>query len=162
MMAERKSVADHMTNWISALNHITASRHTSTELAPIVNLLFYSSLQFLSTHTSSSIVDRIFVMSSAFEHHETLYFADGNICLSARPAATRLDGDLNAEAQNSKILVFRVHQGVLSLHSPVFKDMLAFPEPQPGTNEVYDGVPLVQMPDSAEALESLINAFYHG
>lgn len=101
-------------------------------------------------------------MSSAFEHHGFLYFADGNICLSARPTAAHLDGDSNPETEKAKILVFRVHQGVLSLHSPVFKDMLAFPEPQPGTNEVYDGVPLVQMPDTAEALESLLNAFYNG
>ncbi|EIM82193.1 uncharacterized protein STEHIDRAFT_23738, partial [Stereum hirsutum FP-91666 SS1] len=87
-------------------------------------------------------------------HSESLYFSSGDICLSA-PYAQAL------ESSSAYGLIFRVHRFTLSLHSPVFRDMFDLPE-QPGANVMYDGVTLVQMPDSAEDIEALLYAFYHG
>lgn len=93
-------------------------------------------------------------MSERYQHSETLYFASGDICLSAPLARTW-------KSPPAIGLIFRVHRFTLSLHSPVFRGMFALPE-QPGVNETYDGVILVQMPDSAEDIEDLLDAFYYG
>ncbi|KAJ7729772.1 hypothetical protein B0H16DRAFT_1586304 [Mycena metata] len=58
---------------------------------------------------------------------EELWFEDGNIVLQA--------GDSQ----------YRVYRGVLAARSPVFRDMLAFP--QPPDSELVDGCPLVRLPD---------------
>ncbi|KAJ7045931.1 hypothetical protein C8F04DRAFT_1026045 [Mycena alexandri] len=58
---------------------------------------------------------------------EELWFEDGNIVLQA--------GDSH----------YRVYRGVLAARSPVFRDMLAFP--QPADSELVDGCPLVRLPD---------------
>lgn len=93
--------------------------------------------------------------SKGYQHSESLYFASGDICLSA-PYAQALESSSSAYG-----LIFRVHRFTLSLHSPVFRDMFDLPE-QPGANELYDDVALVQMPDSAEDVEALLYAFYYG
>lgn len=59
-------------------------------------------------------------MSEASIHkHPTLYLADGNICLAAPQTTDSENRD------TPRWLVFRVHQTMLSMHSPVFGDMLA-------------------------------------
>ncbi|KAJ7729781.1 hypothetical protein B0H16DRAFT_1586361 [Mycena metata] len=58
---------------------------------------------------------------------EELWFEDGNIVLQA--------GDSQ----------YRVYRGVLAARSPVFSDMLSFP--QPPDSELVDGCPLVRLPD---------------
>lgn len=103
-----------------------------------------------------------------YKRHSTLYFPDGNICLSAelpRVSPITLDDssiaapdDLTKEPTG---LLFRVHRSVLSLHSHVFRDMFSMPDLS-GSSEVYDGLALVRMPDSANDLESLLGAFYIG
>jgi BTB/POZ domain len=45
---------------------------------------------------------------------------------------------------------FRVYRGILCSHSPVFHDMLSFP--QPPSEETFEGQPLVHMPDSPSDL----------
>jgi hypothetical protein len=78
-----------------------------------------------------------------------LYFLDGNVVLAAEMA----DGSSHA---------FRVHQSVLSLHSSVFSDMFSMPgagEDSP-TDETYDGVPLVYMPDHCEDLKAFLKVLY--
>lgn len=92
--------------------------------------------------------------SKGYQHSESIYFTDGDICLSA-PYAQAL------ESSPADGLIFRVHRFILSLHSPVFRDMFDLPE-QPGANVLYDDVALVQMPDSAEDVEALLYAFYYG
>ncbi|KAJ7479025.1 hypothetical protein FB451DRAFT_172724 [Mycena latifolia] len=54
------------------------------------------------------------------------------------------DATLVIRAEN---LLFRVFPGILAAMSPVFHDMLAFPQPQNG--ETLDGRPLVHLTDSA-------------
>jgi len=79
--------------------------------------------------------------------HDSLYLSDGNLAIIAS-YATR------------KRVVFRVHQSVLSKHSPVFKTMLELAPPGTDANEMYDGAPLVVLPDPAEAVESLLRILY--
>lgn len=105
---------------------------------------------------------------SEFQRHPKLYFNDGNICLSAvshASAASQSDSSAEILAAPDHSLAagvfFRVHQSVLSIHSPIFCDMLGLPSTD-DTNEKYDGVPLVHMPDSAEDLGSLLTALYYG
>lgn len=93
-------------------------------------------------------------MSEGYQQSESLYFTSGDICLSA-PLARALKSSMTTG------LIFRVHRFTISLHSPVFRDMFALPE-QPGVNATHDGITLVQMPDSAEELAELLNAFYYG
>ncbi|KAF8808346.1 hypothetical protein BYT27DRAFT_7097071 [Phlegmacium glaucopus] len=78
--------------------------------------------------------------------HDSLYLVDGNIVLIA-PCTT------------GQHTVFRVHQSILAKNSPVFETMLALPGAH--ANEMYDGVPLVQLPDGAEEVESLLRVLYH-
>jgi hypothetical protein len=78
--------------------------------------------------------------------HGSLYLFDGNIALVA-PHAT------------GKRVVFRVHQSILSKNSPVFETMFTLPAVD--ANEMYDGVPLVWLPDAAEEVESLLRVLYH-
>lgn len=85
---------------------------------------------------------------STGQHHTRLYFPDGDVVLSAGDA-----GSKNA-------IILRVHRFMLSHHSPVFKDMFAFPA-GPNINETYDGVPVVQMPDNPNDLASLIEVLYY-
>ncbi|KAJ7061555.1 hypothetical protein C8F01DRAFT_987061 [Mycena amicta] len=59
---------------------------------------------------------------------EELWFDDGNIVIQAGDA------------------LYRVYRGTLAMHSSVFKDMLSFP--QPANAELFDGLPLVRLPDS--------------
>ena len=78
------------------------------------------------------------------QHHTTLYYPDGNVVLSAR-------------GQDGSIEYFRVHQSVLTRHSPVLADMFAMPLMK---DETYDGVLHVRMPDSAEDLASFLEVLY--
>ncbi|OBZ79828.1 hypothetical protein A0H81_01512 [Grifola frondosa] len=85
-------------------------------------------------------------------HHPTLYFNDGNVVLSAL-------------AQDGLRQHFRIHQSILCRHSPVLADMFMLPPlmtsgSKDEIEEAYDGVPHVQMPDSAEDLASFLGVFY--
>lgn len=82
------------------------------------------------------------------ERSKTFYFPDGNIALFA--------------FEGRKHVVFRVHQSVLSLHSPVFASMFTLPPPSnTSERELYDGVPLVRMYDHSSDLSELLRALYH-
>ncbi|KAF7337342.1 BTB domain-containing protein [Mycena sanguinolenta] len=72
---------------------------------------------------------------------EALWFPDGTLVLRAE---THL---------------FRVFPGILAAKSPVFQDMLSFPQPQNG--ESYDGCPLVHLPDSAADMTHFLKAIFH-
>jgi len=53
---------------------------------------------------------------------------------------------------------FRVHKSVLALSSPFFKDLLSLP--QPPDAEIVDGLPVVELPEDASLLNSLISLLY--
>ncbi|TDL15803.1 hypothetical protein BD410DRAFT_777713 [Rickenella mellea] len=84
-------------------------------------------------------------------HHESVYFPDGDIVLSA------------LDDKRCKIL-FRVHKFILSHHSPVFKGMFTLPQPPtqpPQNSEAQCGVvQVVDMPDRAEDFASLLSVLY--
>ncbi|EED80879.1 predicted protein [Postia placenta Mad-698-R] len=85
-------------------------------------------------------------------HHPTLYYEDGNVVLSA-------------QTQDRELHYFRVHQSILCRHSPILADMFSIPPLRVSASrdtlaEVYDGVPHVQMPDSAEDLASFLHVLY--
>ena len=86
------------------------------------------------------------------QHHPTLYFDDGNVVLSAI-------------AKDGRRRYFRVHQSVLCRHSPIFEEMFQIPPlredtPEHEIAESYDGVLHIQMPDTAEEVDSLIGVLY--
>ncbi|KAH8103818.1 hypothetical protein BXZ70DRAFT_665594 [Cristinia sonorae] len=53
---------------------------------------------------------------------------------------------------------FRVYSGILSLHSPIFRDL--FTLPQPLDDEVYDGCPVVSLQDGAEELGEFLKVLH--
>ncbi|KAJ7753416.1 hypothetical protein DFH07DRAFT_744469, partial [Mycena maculata] len=53
---------------------------------------------------------------------------------------------------------FRVYRGVLAARSPVFQDMLSFP--QPADSDIVEGCPLVHLPDSAADVSVFLRAIF--
>ena len=66
--------------------------------------------------------------------------------------------DANLIIRSSDNVNFRVHQSVLAMASPFFKDLLSLP--QPSDSEIVDGLPVVQLPEGSELLNSLISILY--
>jgi len=60
--------------------------------------------------------------------------------------------------RSSDLVNFRVHKPVLAMASPFFKDLLSLP--QPSDSESIDGLPVVQLSEDAELLNSLISMLY--
>ncbi|KAJ7119162.1 hypothetical protein C8R44DRAFT_540134, partial [Mycena epipterygia] len=65
------------------------------------------------------------------------------------------DGNLIIQAGNSQ---FRVYRGVLATRSPVFQDMLSFP--QPPDSELIAGCPLVRLQDSASEVTAFLKSIF--
>ncbi|KLO13577.1 hypothetical protein SCHPADRAFT_873836 [Schizopora paradoxa] len=83
------------------------------------------------------------------ERHDTLYFSDGNVVLSA------------TNADKSSTILFCIHRSSLTRRSEVFESMFTLPGAEgETTSEKYEDLPLVRMPDSAEEVEALLNAIY--
>ncbi|KAJ6452234.1 hypothetical protein C8R45DRAFT_1113107 [Mycena sanguinolenta] len=55
--------------------------------------------------------------------------------------------------------IFRVTGGILAARSTVFRDMIAFPQPD-GDVEKIDGLPVVRLHDSAEDVEVFLRAIF--
>ena len=66
--------------------------------------------------------------------------------------------DANFIIQSSDNVNFRVHKSVLALASPFFKDLLSLP--QPSDSETIDGLPVVQLSENSELLNSLVTMLY--
>ena len=66
--------------------------------------------------------------------------------------------DANVILRSSDQVNFRVHKSVLAMSSPFFEDLLSLPQP-PG-DELVDGLPVVQLPEDAGLLDSLISLLY--
>jgi hypothetical protein len=66
--------------------------------------------------------------------------------------------DANFILRSSDQVNFRVHKGVLAMSSPFFKDLLSLP--QPPLDELVDGLPVVDVPENADLLNSLVSLLY--
>jgi hypothetical protein len=74
------------------------------------------------------------------------------------PPETLDASDMNLIFRSSDLVNFRVHKSVLATASPFFKDLLSLP--QPSDSEIVDGLPIVQMSEDSELLNSLISNLY--
>jgi hypothetical protein len=86
-----------------------------------------------------------------FERHSTAYFPDGDIVLCARRKSF------------DTLCMFRVDRVYLTRNSSVFRDMLSVSSP-PGhgdTPEMYDGVPVIRLPDDADDLGNVLGLLYN-
>ncbi|KAH8985651.1 hypothetical protein EDB86DRAFT_2833065 [Lactarius hatsudake] len=66
--------------------------------------------------------------------------------------------DANIIVRSSNKVNFRVHKPVLAVSSPFFKDLLSLP--QPLDDELIDGLPVIQLSEDADLLNSLISLLY--
>ncbi|KAJ7648500.1 hypothetical protein B0H17DRAFT_958921 [Mycena rosella] len=78
--------------------------------------------------------------------HSSLYLADGNLVVAAEGGAGKV--------------LFRVHQSMLALQSPVFASMFTLPAGAV-KRDMYDGAPYVLMQDDAKDIESLLKVLYN-
>ena len=66
--------------------------------------------------------------------------------------------DANIIIRSSDLVDFRVHKSVLAMSSPVLKDRLSLP--QPSDSETFDGLPVVELSEDSELLNSLVSMLY--
>jgi hypothetical protein len=66
--------------------------------------------------------------------------------------------DANLIIRSSDFVDFRIHKSVLALASPFFKDLLSLP--QPPDSESVDGIPMVQLSEGSELLNTLVSMLY--
>ena len=64
------------------------------------------------------------------------------------------DGSVVMQANSTQ---FRVHQSILSTHSPVLKDMLLL---APADEQLVEGCPVFHLSDSEEDMAHLLKALY--
>ena len=87
------------------------------------------------------------VDARSVKRDEELWFPDGNLILVARDVE------------------FRVYQGPLVAHSPIFKDMLSLPQPDETHREAQptgSSCATVHLPDSPEDLRHFLHVFISG
>ncbi|KAL6301485.1 hypothetical protein BKA93DRAFT_738642 [Sparassis latifolia] len=89
-----------------------------------------------------SIVQRSDNPDSEFEKDEEFWFEDGNTVLISRDVG------------------FRIHRGIVSRHSEVFRDLFTLPQPT-NAEKVHD-CPVVSLSDSPMELRILLRAIYNG
>jgi len=66
--------------------------------------------------------------------------------------------DASLIIRSSDLVNFRVHKSVLAMASPIFGDLLSLP--QPSDSEFVDGLPVVQLSEDGELLNSLVSMLY--
>jgi hypothetical protein len=66
--------------------------------------------------------------------------------------------DANIIIRSSDLVYFRLHKSVLVLVSPFFEDLLSLPQPSDG--ETVNGLPVVQLSEDSELLNSLVSILY--
>ncbi|KAI6019149.1 hypothetical protein EDC04DRAFT_2576051 [Pisolithus marmoratus] len=77
------------------------------------------------------------------KEHLQPWFDDGNIVLVAEGKC------------------FRVYRGMLSVHSPIFRDMFSCPQPA-DQEETIEGCAVVHLQDSASELQHILRALFYG
>src|SRR5579863_6283384 len=66
--------------------------------------------------------------------------------------------DANVIVRSSDLVNFQVHKSILAMVSPFFRDLFSLP--QPSDSEVIEGLPVVQLSEDAELLNSLVSMLY--
>ena len=66
--------------------------------------------------------------------------------------------DANLVIRSADLGKFRVHKSILAIVSPFFRDLLSLP--QPSDCELVDGLPVVQLSEDTELLNSLVSMLY--
>ncbi|KAH8995925.1 hypothetical protein EDB92DRAFT_1794124, partial [Lactarius akahatsu] len=66
--------------------------------------------------------------------------------------------DPNIIVRSSDQVNFPIRKSLLAMSSPFFKDLLSLP--QPPDDELVDGLPVIQLSESADLLNSLISLLY--
>jgi len=66
--------------------------------------------------------------------------------------------DANLIIRSSDLIDFRVHKPVLAMASPFFKVLLSLP--QPSDSPSIDGLPVVQLYEDSELLNTLVSMLY--
>jgi BTB/POZ domain len=66
--------------------------------------------------------------------------------------------DASLIIRSSDHVDFRVHKSVLALVSPFFRDLLSLP--QPSDSDSVDGLPVVELSEDSELLNSLVSFLY--
>jgi hypothetical protein len=66
--------------------------------------------------------------------------------------------DANIVIRSSDLVNFRVHNSVLAMASPIFKDTLSLPQPSDG--EIVDGLPMIRISEDSELLNCLVSILY--
>jgi hypothetical protein len=88
------------------------------------------------------------------EQHDT----HAQINPTTSPPPTFEVPDANIIIRSSDLVDFRIHKSVLAMTSPFFKDLLSLP--QPSDSETVDGLPVVQLSEDSELLNSLVSILY--
>ena len=88
-------------------------------------------------------------------NHWQHFYDDGNIVLRAQGKIARNPGD----EEELRTVLYRVHKSLLTIHSPIFRDMFSASSPSAG-DDTYDGVPVVDMPDKAYDIQLLLDSIY--
>lgn len=74
------------------------------------------------------------------------------------------DGDviLRAGSKSDTQHDFHVHKFIISLASPVFKDMFTFPQPPGQSSDEQYQLPVVDIPETPEVLDIILRFIYPG
>jgi hypothetical protein len=83
---------------------------------------------------------------------------EAQINTTTSPPVTFDASDTNLIIRSSDCVDFRVHKSALAMASPFFKDLLSLP--QPSDSESVDGLPVIQLSEGSELLNSLVSILY--
>ncbi|KAI5117812.1 hypothetical protein M0805_004572 [Coniferiporia weirii] len=96
------------------------------------------------------------ISEKKYVRSERFWLSDGNIILSVRL-------DTPTKSSEPRFILYRIHKSALARHSEVFEHMFSASASSAGenaVNETYDGLPVIEMPDSREHVCSLLEVLY--
>ncbi|KAH9058207.1 hypothetical protein EDB87DRAFT_1578199 [Lactarius vividus] len=139
------------------------ARHIGSEVSDT----YYS--QSCSCVNISSQVIRTFWEAMTTVVHRTIEKADSTLTLVKEEPTPANSGppslpsyfdipDANIIIRSSDQLNYLVHKSLLTMSSPFFKDLLSLP--QPPDDELVEGLPVIQLSEDADLLNSLISLLY--
>ena len=127
-------------------------------LAPVVLSSFEKVSEFNVDEPLTTLMSR--KAGSALSHAQGSEDSQVQVNLTISPSEP-LDislPDANIVIRSSDLIHFRVHKSILAIVSPFFKDLLSLP--QPSDSEFVDGLPVVQLSEDTELLNSLVSILY--